>query len=119
MRDHKKLKVFQLADRLALRIYASTRAFPREERFGLTSQLRRAAVSVGANIVEAASRRSAADYARILGIAYGSARELEYELSIAARLGYLNPKDADELLDLADQAGRALRALVIAVQPRA
>jgi four helix bundle protein len=119
MRDHKKLKVFHLADRLALGIYASTRSFPREEKFGLTSQLRRAAVSVGANIVEAASRRSTADYARILGIAYGSARELEYELSIAARLGYLNANEAGNLLDLADQTGRALRALVLAVQPRA
>ena len=119
MRDHKKLKVFHLADRLALQVYSSTRAFPRDERFGLTSQMRRAAVSVGANIVEASSRRSAADYARILGIAYGSARELEFELTIAARLGYLEAGAAEDLLDLADQTGRALRALIVAVQARA
>jgi four helix bundle protein len=119
MRDHKKLKVFQLADRLVLGIYESTRTFPTDERYGLTSQLRRAAVSIGANIVEAASRPSKADYARLLGIAYGSARELEYELSIAHRLRYLDETTARYLLDLVSQTGRALRALVVSLQPRA
>ena len=118
MRDHKKLKVFHLADRLVLTVYESTRCFPNDERYGLTAQLRRAAVSVGANIVEAAARQSRADYARMLGIAYGSTRELEYELSLAQRLRYLPDRDASCLLDLADQTGRALRALILSLQPR-
>lgn len=119
MRDHNKLKVFHLADRLALAVYAATRAFPTDERYGLTSQLRRAAVSIGANIVEAAARPSRADYARLLAIAYGSTRELEYELSIAKRLEYLAGRDASSLLDLASQTGRALRALILSLQTRA
>jgi four helix bundle protein len=116
MRDHKKLKVFHLADRLALLVYQSTRGFPAEEKFGLTSQVRRAAVSVAANIVEGAARPTQTDYARLLSIAYGSARELEYELSIAHRLGYLPKADAVELQDLVSQTGRALRSLVVAIQ---
>jgi four helix bundle protein len=91
VRNHTKLKVFQLADSLALLVYDRTTRFPREERFGLRSQLRRAAVSVAANIVEGAARPSDADFARMLAIAYGSTRELEYELSLAARLHYLKP----------------------------
>jgi four helix bundle protein len=115
MRDHTKLKVFQLADSLALLVYERTARFPREERFGLRSQLRRAAVSVAANIVEGAARPSDTDFARMLAIAYGSARELEYEISLAARLRYLQPADAAELLNVASQAGRALRSLIRAV----
>ena len=116
MRDHTKLKVFHLADKLALLVYQRTKSFPADERFALTSQVRRAAVSVAANIVEGAARPTQTDYARYLAIAYGSARELEYELSIASRLGYLTPVDAAELQDLVSQTGRALRGLVIAIQ---
>ena len=119
MRDHRKLKVFHLADKLVLAVYAATRAFPADERYGLTSQLRRAAVSIGANIVEGAARSSRADYVRLLGIAYGSTRELEYELSIAERLEYLPAGGAPVLLDLASQTGRALRALILSLQARA
>ena len=69
MRNHNKLIVFGLADRLAILVYRYTRSFPQAERYGLTAQLRRAAVSVAANIVEAAARPSRADYARLLAIA--------------------------------------------------
>jgi four helix bundle protein len=112
MRNHHKLIVFGLADRLAILVYRYTKSFPQAERYGLTAQLRRAAVSVAANIVEAAARPSRADYARLLAIAYGSARELEYEISIADRLGYFRAPEAAEVADLASQASRALRALV-------
>ena len=76
MRDHKQLRAFELADEVALLIYQLTRKFPKEEVYGLTSQMRRAAVSVPSNIVEGCARESQAEYARFLGIAFGSLRKL-------------------------------------------
>jgi four helix bundle protein len=114
MRDHRKLEVFGLADSLALSVYEATRRFPDDERYGLTSQLRRAAVSVGTNIVEGAARNTNADFLRFLAIAYGSACELEYELSLARRLGFLT--GADELAILASRTCRALRGLINSVR---
>lgn len=114
MRDHRKLDAFVLADALVIKVYRMTRTFPDDERYGLTSQIRRAAVSIGANIVEGSARSSEADYVRFLTIAYGSACELEYELSIAGRLGYLT-SDSDVCV-LASRTCRALRGLVNAFQ---
>ena len=98
MRDHFKLRAFKLADELALAVYRATRTFPRDEQFGLTAQMRRAAVSIPSNIVEGCVREGRADYLRFLDIAFGSFRELEYQLSLAHRLGYL-PDDAFESLE--------------------
>ena len=78
MRDHKKLRAFDLANDLAVSVYNITKRFPRDEQFGLTSQLRRAAVSVPSNIVEGSARKSQADYLHFLDIAYASSKELEY-----------------------------------------
>ncbi len=83
------MRAFELADALVLSIYAATRSFPKEELFGLTSQIRRAAVSIASNIVEGCARKSQADLLRFIDMAFGSAREVEYQISIAARLGYL------------------------------
>ena len=94
MRDHSKPKAFQLADELALLIYRATGSFPREELFGLRAQMRRAAVSVASNIVEGCARRTQADYLHFLDIAFGSLRELEYQVSLAHRFGYLNTEEA-------------------------
>ena len=85
MRDHRRLKAFELADDLVLAIYKLTSSFPKDESFGLTSQLRRAAVSIATNIVEGCARSSEKDLLRFLDIAYGSAREVEYQLSLAHR----------------------------------
>jgi len=74
---------------LTLAVYAATQQFPREERYGLTSQLRRASSSVPANIAEGCGRSSTADFCRCLHIAAGSASELEYHLMLARDLGYL------------------------------
>ena len=88
MRDHNKLQAFQLADESTLLIYRLTKGFPKEELYGLTSQMRRAAVSIPSNIVEGCSRETEAEYLRYLEIAFGSLRELHCQLSLAKRLGY-------------------------------
>jgi four helix bundle protein len=89
MRDHRNLRAFQLADEVVLDVYRATKMFPKDELFGLTSQLRRAAVSIASNIVEGCARQSQADFVRFLDMAFASAREVEYQLSIATRLEYI------------------------------
>ena len=112
MRDYRKLRAFELADQLALAIYKCTKSFPKEEMFGLTSQLRRAAVSVPSNIVEGCAKSSQADYSRFLEIAYGSVCEVEYQLSLAERLGYLEENNTKEVTSLANETGRVLNGLL-------
>ena len=90
MRDHMKLRAFELADEVVLLIYRATGKFPREEVYGLTSQMRRASVSVPSNIVEGCARESQTEYLRFLEIAFGSIRELHYQFGLSKRLGYLD-----------------------------
>jgi four helix bundle protein len=87
--DYRKLQVWERARRLTLDVYESTRSFPKDEMFGLTSQLRRAASSIPANIAEGCGRNGDAELARFPGIAIGSANELDYHLLLARDLGYL------------------------------
>ena len=93
MRDHTKLRAFELADEVVLLIYRATREFPKEEIYGLTSQMRRAAVSVPSNIVEGCARESQTEYLRFLEIAFGSLRELHYQFGLSKRLGYFDEHD--------------------------
>jgi len=98
--------------RLALDVYKATAKFPETERYGLTSQLRRASVSVPSNIAEGHARASAGDLARFCNIALGSLAEVETQLLLARELSYIERADAATLLDQADQIGRMLRGLV-------
>jgi len=88
-RDHTKLRAFELADEVALLVYRVTARFPREELYGLTAQMRRAAISVPSNIVEGYARDSQSDYLCFLYIAFGSLRELHYQISLSNRLGFV------------------------------
>ena len=112
MRNYKKLRAFELADELALSVYRVTKDFPKEERYGLTSQMRRSAVSVASNIVEGSARNSHADYLRFLDIAYGSVCELEYQISLAKRLDYLKEDVTDLLTSQCNETARVLNGLI-------
>lgn len=112
MRDHTKLRAFELADELALAVYKATRRFPKEELFGLTSQMRRAAVSIASNIVEGCARNSQADYLHFLDMAYGSARELEYQASLAYRLAYLTADGYAALRAACEETSKVLGGLI-------
>ena len=112
MRDHTKLRAFELADTLAMEVYQRTMVFPKEERFGLTAQIRRAAVSVASNIVEGCARHSEADYLHFLNMAYGSARELQYQASLAYRLGYMNDESYRSLGQVCEETSKVLNGLI-------
>jgi four helix bundle protein len=98
MQRFTSLRVWQRGHQFTLGVYGATRAFPRDEAFGLTSQLRRAAVSIPANVAEGSKRRSSKEYAHLLNVAEGSAAETEYLLTLSQDLGYLGRGDAEELI---------------------
>jgi four helix bundle protein len=92
MKDFRNLKVWDKAHKLTLMIYAITVKFPKDEFYGLTNQIRRAATSIATNIAEGCGRGSDADFARFLQIAMGSASEVDDELLLAKDLGYIQPE---------------------------
>ena len=93
MGDHTKLRAFELANEVALLVYRLTASFAGEELYGLTSQMRRAAVSIPSNNVEACAPKSQADTLRFHNVAFGSFRERRYQLSLSKRLGFLPNQD--------------------------
>ncbi len=104
MQDFRKLRVWEKAHNLTLDIYRATKCFLRDEMYGLTSQMRRAAVSIGSNIAEGSCRKGDADFGRFLQMAAGSASEVEYQLLLARDLNLLETPDwvrlSEEVVDV-------------------
>lgn len=115
MRDHTKLRAFELADEVAILTYRETRNFPKDEMYGLTSQMRRSAVSVPSNIVEGCARESQTELLRFLEIAFASLRELRYQFGLSQRLGYFNENSFtgydSKLLEAEKVLGSLVRSL--------
>lgn len=105
---YKDLIVWQKADSFAFQVYKKTTSFPKEELFGITSQIRRAVLSVPTNIVEGYTRKGDKELLRFLNISLGSLAETEYLLDFALRLGYLSRNDLDQLELLKDDLSRSL-----------
>lgn len=111
MQSYKDLIVWQKGIRLVTEIYKFTEKFPKSEMFGLTSQIRRAAVSIPANLAEGYARKHRAEYVQFVRIAFGSGAELETHLLIAQNLGFLEKKEAAEAEALLDEIMRMLNKL--------
>src|SRR6516225_1781773 len=116
MRDYTKIEAWRLADDLTVAVYEHTRFFPKEEIYGLTSQLRRTAYSVPANVVEGALRESKKDYLHFLYIARGSLAETHH---LARRLGYLSVDEAESLAGQTKLTFACLHGLIRAVEKEA
>jgi four helix bundle protein len=110
--SYRDLLVWQRSIQLSLSIYRLTAGYPKEELFGLTSQIRRAGVSIASNIAEGHGRISTGEYKQFLGMARGSNAEVETQLVISRELGYGDPQTLNEAVGLADEVGRMLNALL-------
>jgi four helix bundle protein len=111
MKDFRQLKVWEKAHQLALAIYKATKEFPKEELYGLTSQIRRANISIPTNIAEGCGRNTDAEFARFLQIAMGSASETEYQLLLSHDLHFLNKEQYDLLNTDVTEVKRMLASL--------
>lgn len=116
MRDYKNIKAYQFADDLVIEVYKVTKDFPKEELYGLTSQLRRAAVSIPTNIAEGASRQHKRDYLQFLYVARGSSAETEYLLHLANRLGFLSDDEFDKIDKIKQESAKTLFGLINSVE---
>ena len=116
MRNYTKIEAWKLADDLTVALYERTRTFPREEMYGLTSQLRRAAYSVPSNIAEGSSRDSKREYLHFLYIARGSLSETQYFIHLARRLGYLEMAEAETFIGQTKQTFGCLHGLIESVE---
>jgi four helix bundle protein len=116
MRDYKNIKGFQLADELVIHVYRLTKGFPSDEQYGLISQIRRAAVSVPANIVEGASRQHKKEHLNFLYNARGSLAEIEYFLHLSNKLGYFHNGDFEKIDQLRQETAKTLFGLIQSVE---
>jgi four helix bundle protein len=115
MKDFRELLVWEKAHRLTLDVYRVTQRFPREELYGLTSQLRRSCASIAANLAEGCCRATDADFARFVQTSMGSASETDYHLLLARDLGYVEPTEYQNLLGSVTEVKRMLAALLQAL----
>jgi four helix bundle protein len=118
MRNYKDLLVWEKAHQLTLGIYKHSEGFPKEERFGLASQIRRAASSIPANLAEGCGRRSDGEMARLVQIAMGSGAELSYHLLLCRDLGMLAQEEFTHLASATDEVMRMLSALAAKLKTR-
>lgn len=118
LRSFRDLQVWRRSVDWTESVYLVSRSWPSDERFGLTSQTRRAAVSVAANIAEAAARRTTGEFLQFLGIARGSLAEAETLLTLATRFGYVSQTRSSELLNEVAEIGRLLSGLITSLQKR-
>jgi len=109
---HTELIAWQKAMELVEEVYKLTRTFPKEELYGLTSQLRRAVVSIPSNVAEGHSRRGGREFPHRLSIAHGSLSEVETQLEIAIRLKYTQREQCDQAFELASETGRVINGLL-------
>ncbi|MBI4744403.1 MAG: four helix bundle protein [Actinobacteria bacterium] len=107
-KGYKKLVVWQKADDLAYRVYITTKSFPKDELYGITSQLRRAALSIPTNLVEGSGRQSRNELRQFANISLGSLAEVTYLLDFSLKLGYLKQEDYEVLQNLREEVGRLL-----------
>ena len=112
MRDYKKLNVWEKSYELGKHIYTISNTFPKEEIYGLTSQLRRSAISIPSNIAEGSRRSTEKDYKSFLHIAYGSCAELEVQILFAKDFGYISIEACNQLLEKTSEISRMLNALI-------
>jgi len=110
--DYRKSTAWQKSDDLVVLVYEMTKVFPREEMYGLALQMRRAAVSIAANIAEGSGRSTVRDYLHFLYQARGSLREVQYYAHLVQRLSYADDESARRLQAAVDEAGRALHGLI-------
>ena len=111
-KPHKKLDVWQVAMAVAKTIYDLTRHFPEEEKYGLVSQMRRAAVSIPCNIAEGAARRGKKEFRNFLSVAQGSLSELDTQLEISLMLGYLRREEIQQLWNQLIRVDKMLTSLI-------
>lgn len=117
-KNYRDLIAWQRAMELVEKVYKATREFPKEEVYALTSQMRRAAVSIPSNIAEGEGRRSGNEFSHFLSIAYGSLRELETQILIAQRLSYLDDEQVQTLFSMTEEVGRLINGLVNSLKRR-
>ncbi len=118
LKNYKELKVWQKAYQSCLEVYKITRGFPSDERYGLTSQMRRAAVSVPSNIAEGYGRKTTPEYIRSLYFAYGSNCELETQISLSGDLGYMKAQEEEILQKNIGEVERMLKALIKSLESK-
>ena len=118
LKNYKELNVWQKSYHLCLLIYKITKEFPEDERYGLTAQARRAAISIPSNIAEGYGRKTTSDYLRFLYIAYGSLCELETQISISGDLNYIRSENLVKINDDISEVERMLKSLIRSLEAK-